>query len=115
MAVYDDLDVKRIFTVGVFSIAVTVVTALAVQVLYYSLAQWQESETRAASDYRRQNRILQEQTEQISTYGVDPQSGNIIIPIEKAMELYVAEQGGNPANSVSQKSSPELKSGSDET
>lgn len=113
MAVYDDLDVKRIFTVGIFSIAVTAVTALAVQVLYYSLVQWQEAETRAASDYRRQNRILTEQAEQISTYGVDPQSGNIIIPIDKAMELYVAEQ--QAAGKGASNDSNSDKGGSDET
>jgi hypothetical protein len=111
MAAYDDLNVKRIFTVGVFSIAVTAVTALGAEVLYYRLVQWQEAETRAASDYRRQNRILREQTEQISTYGVDPNSGNIIIPIEKAMELYVAEQKANSATDVTNAE----KSGSDET
>ena len=110
MAVYDDLDVKRIFTVGIFSIAVTAVTALAVQVIYYSLVEWQQAETRAASDYRRQNRILSEQTEQISTYGVDPDSGNIIIPIEKAMELYVGEQAGDATSASNQ-----TESGSDET
>ena len=52
MASYDDLDVKRIFTVGVGSIVVTAVTALAVQVLYYALVQWQDSETKAASSQR---------------------------------------------------------------
>ena len=33
MAAYDDLDVKRIFVVGISSVVVTAVTALAVQVL----------------------------------------------------------------------------------
>ena len=84
MAAYDDLNVKRIFVVGVISVVVTLVTALAVQVLYYSLVQWQDAETRAASNYTRQLRILEEQTQQISTYGVDQQTGNITIPIKKA-------------------------------
>ena len=43
MAAYDDLNVKRIFTVGIGSILVTLVTALAVQVLYYWLVQWQDA------------------------------------------------------------------------
>ena len=110
MAAYDDLNVKRIFTVGVASVAVTLVTALAVQVLYYWLVEWQDAETRAASNYTRQNRILKEQTQQISTYGVDPQSGNITIPIEKAMELVVAERAENAKNVTSAE-----KNGSDET
>lgn len=91
MAAYDDLNVKRIFNVGILSIVVTAVTALAVQVLYFSLVQWQESETRAASNYQRQNRILAEQQAQISTYGVDELTGNITIPIDKAIELMVGD------------------------
>ena len=93
MAAYDDLDVKRIFVVGIVSVVVTAVTALAVQVLYYAMVQWQDSETKAASDYRRQERILAEQKAEIETYGVDPETANIIIPIEQAIDLMVAEQG----------------------
>ncbi len=107
MAAYDDLNIKRIFNVGILSIVVTAVTALAVQVLYYSLVQWQESETRAASNYERQNRILAEQKQQISTYGVDELTGNITIPIDKAIELMVGEQSKNASNAK--------KDGSDET
>jgi flagellar basal body-associated protein FliL len=107
MAAYDDLNVKRIFNVGILSIVVTAVTALAVQVLYFSLVQWQESETREASNYQRQNRILEEQQQQISTYGVDELTGNITIPIEKAIELMVGENNKNASNAK--------KDGSDET
>ncbi len=92
MAAYDDLDVKRIFSVGILSIAVTAVTALAVQVVYYWMVQIQSAETAAASDYRRQNTILQEQQNEIARYDVDTQTGNIIIPIDKAIELMVGKQ-----------------------
>ena len=92
MAAYDDLDVKRIFSVGILSIMVTAVTALAVQVVYYYMVQIQTAETAAASDYTRQNRILKQQQEEISSYGVDPQSGNIVIPIDKAIELMVGDK-----------------------
>lgn len=108
MAAYDDLDVRKIFIVGIGSIVVTAVTALAVQVLYYSLAEWQNAETQAASDYRRQNAILAEQTEQISNYGVDDQTGFITIPIDDAIKL-VVEEHSDKGNST------EKKSGSDET
>lgn len=112
MAAYDDLNVKRIFNVGILSIVVTAVTALAVQVLYFSLVQWQESETRAASNYERQNRILEEQKQQISTYGVDELTGNITIPIDKAIELMVGKAGeGETSKNVSNAT----KDGSDET
>ena len=89
MAAYDDLNIKRIFTVGIISIVVTAVTALAVQVMYFSLAQWQTEATSELSDYRRQNLILNEQAGEISEYGVDEETGNITIPIEQAIELVV--------------------------
>ena len=92
MAAYDDLDVKRIFSVGVFSIVVTAVTALAVQVLYFALLQWQDAETKAASNYGRQNRILEEQQAEISSYGVDAETGNIVIPIDEAIRLMVNDE-----------------------
>ena len=110
MAAYDDLNVKRIFTVGVISVVLTAVTGLAVQVLYFWLVQWQDAETKAASNYQRQNRILEEQKQQISTYGVDEESGNITIPIKKAMELVVAERAKSAKNVSNAK-----KNGSDET
>ncbi|MGI9474649.1 MAG: hypothetical protein ACR2NZ_24165 [Rubripirellula sp.] len=108
MAAYDDLDVRKIFIVGIGSVVVTAVTALAVQVLYYSLAEWQNAETQANSDYRRQNAILAEQTEQISAYGVDTETGFITIPIDEAIKLVVEEKSGDDNSS-------EKKSGSDET
>lgn len=95
MAAYDDLDVKRIFLVGIISVVVTAVTALAVQVTYFWLVQWQDAETAAASNYQRQQTILAEQTQEISTYGVDEQTGNIIIPIDKAIELMVSENSNS--------------------
>jgi uncharacterized protein HemX len=91
MAAYDDLNVKGIFTVGVISVVVVAVTALAVQVVSYSWLQLQTEQKSAESDYRRQNEVLALQSEQISNYGVDPQTGNITIPIDQAIDL-VAEE-----------------------
>ena len=99
MAAYDDLNVKRIFTVGIASVVVTAVTALAVQVLYYSMVQWQDAETKAASDYSRQNSILTAQEAEISNYGVNEETGNIIIPIDKAIELLVSEKTKSSSDS----------------
>ncbi len=110
MAAYDDLNVKRIFVVGIASVVVTAVTALAVQVLYYSMAQWQQGETQAASNYTRQNQILEEQREQVSVYGVDEATGNIVIPVDKAIELMV----GDKSNKESSASHSD-KASSDET
>jgi hypothetical protein len=92
MAAYDDLNVKGIFIVGVISVVVVAVSALAVQVVSYSMLQMQNESKSAASEYRRQNEILDEQRELISGYGVDPQSGNITIPIDQAIEELVASQ-----------------------
>ena len=94
MAAYDDLNVKRIFTVGVISVVVVAVTALAVQVVSYSMLQWQDESKSAQSDYRRQNKILDEQRQQISNYGVDSDTGNITIPIDVAIQL-VADEAKN--------------------
>ena len=91
MAAYDDLNIRRIFIVSILSIFVTAVTALAVQVVYYWMVQWQQSETAAESNYERQLRILAEQQNEISQYGVDEETGNIIIPIDKAIDLMVNE------------------------
>ena len=113
MAAYDDLNVKRIFVVGIASVVVTAVTALAVQVLYYSMAQWQEGETQAASNYTRQNEILQQQMDQVSVYGVDETTGNIIIPVEKAIELMVGEK--SKTKSTESSASASDKESSDET
>ena len=104
MAAYDDLDVKRIFSVGILSIVVTAVTALAVQVVYYHLVQVQTAETAAASNYTRQNAILKQQRDEIATYDVDQQTGNIIIPIDKAIELMVGESGSKSPSDDSQAS-----------
>ena len=86
MAAYDDLDVKRIFLVGIASVVVTAVTVLAVQVLYYSLEEWQNAETQASSSYSRQQNELSKQKAEISKQGVN-RDGNITIPIERAMRL----------------------------
>ncbi len=102
MAAYDDLNVKRIFTVGVISIVVLAVTALAVQVVSYSMLQWQDEAKSAESDYRRQNEILAEQAEQISTYGVDPETGNITIPIDQAIKLIAGESKQKESNDEKQ-------------
>jgi flagellar basal body-associated protein FliL len=103
MAAYDDLDVKRIFAVGFLSIFVLAVTALAVQVLYFAMLQTQQAETSSESDYRRQNAILAEQAAEISSYGVNPDTGNVVIPIDQAIELMVKENKKDEKKSDSDK------------
>jgi len=98
MAAYDDLNAKRIYVVGILSVLVTIVAALAVQVVYFWMVDMQTTETAAESDYRRQNQILAEQQAEISTYGVDPLTGNIVIPIGKAIDLMVDQQATDAAD-----------------
>ncbi len=95
MAAYDDLNTKRIFIVGVLSIVVTAVTALAVQVVYYYLVSLHETDMAQKSSYHRQNEILEDQENQISQYGVDEETGFITIPISEAMHLIAAENGAS--------------------
>ena len=85
MAAYDDLNTKRIFTVGIISILVTAVTALAVNVLYYALVTYQQRETAAESDYRRQESILAQQQAEVSQYGVDEETGKVVVPVSEVM------------------------------
>ncbi len=91
MAKYDDLDTKQIFIIGIASVVVTVVTIMAVQYVYYLLVSGHEVQLAKDSNYRRQNQFLADQSERISQYGADPDTGNVTIPIQKAMEL-VAKQ-----------------------
>ena len=98
MAKYDDLNTRQIFIVGIGSVVVTIVTILAVQYVYYLLVASHESVLQAESSYRRQNTILAEQFESVSQYGADPETGNVTIPIEKAMELVAQESQSEADN-----------------
>ncbi|MEM9643881.1 MAG: hypothetical protein AAF989_02710 [Planctomycetota bacterium] len=102
MAQYDDLNVRRIAVVGVLSIIITAVTALAVQVIFYSMASYNDAQKQADSNYRRQNDILSAQAEQVGSYAVDSDTANITIPVEEAMKTMVAEiesSGAEPSDS----------------
>lgn len=96
MAAYDDLNTKRIFIVGILSIVVTAVTALAVQVVYYALVSWHDADLAEKSSYRRQNAVLATQAAEIGKYGVNPETAAVTIPIEKAMQLIAADNDDGP-------------------
>lgn len=114
MAQYDDLNVPRIALVGVISVIVTAVTALAVQVLFYAMAQRVDAAKAEASQYRRQIEFLERQREQISSYGVDPDTGNVTIPVTAAFEVLAS--GGGPGEEAPEVSDTEKQpSGEEET
>jgi hypothetical protein len=116
MADYDDLDDKRIFSVGILSVIVLAVTALAVQVVYYYMENAQEVKTAAESSYGQENTILSQQTEQINSFGVDPQTAQIMIPIEQAIQKVVKKRGTdqNSTNRAPEKSGDSSKSANDQ-
>lgn len=92
MADYDDLNNKRIFGVAILSVVVVAVTALAVQVLYFWMVRIQEDHTASMSSYARSSRVLSEQSAEIADFGVDESTGNLKMPIEKAIELVVTKK-----------------------
>ena len=98
MAKYDDLNTRQIFIVGIGSVVVTLVTILAVQYVYYLLVDGHQQELQAESSYSRQNSILAEQFEEVSKYGADPLTGNVTIPIEKAIEWVAKESESESEN-----------------
>lgn len=91
MAQYDDLNVKKIAIVGVISVVVTAVTALAVQVMFYAMAESTDAAKTASSKYTRQNEVLAAQSAEVSKYGVNPDNGKVTIPVETAMKMMVAD------------------------
>jgi len=107
MAQYDDLNVKRIALVGVISVVVTAVTALAVQVVFYAMASYNDTRKQAESDYRRQNKVLADQAAQIASVGVDPDTGNITIPVQEAMKMVIAEDDSESDTSESSETTDE--------
>lgn len=99
MAKYDDLDNKQIFVIGIGSVAVTVVTILAVFYVYYLLLDLNKTTWQANSSYDRQNTILAKQSETLEGYGAT-KSATVAIPIESAMKL-VIQQAAAPAGESS--------------
>ena len=86
MAQYDDLPIQRIVVVGLLSIAITVITVLGVQVLYFGMQNYVDQRKLADSSYRESIEVLEGQTSRISRFGVDESNGRITIPIDQAMK-----------------------------
>lgn len=112
MAQYDDLNVPRIALVGVISVIVTAVTALAVQVLFYAMAARVDAAKAEASQFRRQIEFLERQREQIASYGVDPDTGNVTVPVTVAFEVLAS--GGVPGEETPGETDTEKQPSGDE-
>ena len=111
MAAYDDLDTRQIWVVGIISAVLTAVTILAVQVLYYALLNWHDEAKLAGSEYTQSIDHIEKQELSLSEYG-RAKEGQILIPIDRAMEL-VAERSTSEA--VEAKSDNEATNGNDAT
>ncbi len=94
MAQYDDLPVQRIAVVSIVSIAVTVVTILAVQVLYYGMQNYVNAGKSVSGRYSDSDEILAGQRASISRYGVHDSDARFVIPIEQAMKEIVRKASG---------------------
>jgi hypothetical protein len=90
------LNNKQLFTVSIVSVVVTFITILACQVVYYTLRNEFQATVLERSEYRIGNEALAGQREEISTFGVDEETGRLEIPIRRAMQ-FVVEGSEKPA------------------
>lgn|SRR5690554_1879416 len=91
MAAYDDINGKRLVTISVVSVVVTAVTVLAVQVIYFAMADLVDSEKIRNATYTRSNQVLEQQSQELTRYGVNPENGSITVPVEEIMKKMVAD------------------------
>jgi len=90
MAQYDDLPIQRIIVVGLLSVAITIITVLGVQVLYFGLVGMVDANKLATSTYRESIEVLSSQSKQISLFGVDESNGRMTIPVDDAMKKMIS-------------------------
>jgi hypothetical protein len=107
MAQYDDLPIQRIIVVGLLSIAITIITVLGVQVLYFGMLGYVDEGKLASSTYRESVEVLSGQSKQISLFGVDEATGRITIPIDEAMKKLVASAAKPESNEKKSSSTDE--------
>lgn len=87
MAQYDDLNTNQIWIVGIVSALLTAITILAVQVLYFAMLGRHEASEMAGAEYTSSREAIQQQVEEINSYGRNAETGAYEIPIDRAMEL----------------------------
>lgn len=91
MASYDDLNGKKLALVSIFSIVMVAVAVLAVQVVFFAMAEYVDSKKIEQATYTRSLHSLAQQAEEVGSYGVDPDTGNITIPVEEVMKKMASE------------------------
>jgi hypothetical protein len=98
MAQYDDLPIQRITVVSIVSVAVTVVTILAVQVMYFGMQNYVNADKSATGRYPDSDEVLESQRASISRFGVNEADARFVIPIEQAMKDVVRKASGQNDN-----------------
>jgi hypothetical protein len=91
MARYDDLPIQRITVISLIAIAVTIVSILAVQVLYFGMHRYVNEGKAALGKYTESEEFLSRQRRSISQYSVNEDDGQFVIPIEQAMRKIARE------------------------
>lgn len=91
MAQYDDLPISRITAVSLISIAVTVITILAVQVVYFGMYNYVSREKALTPSASEAAAILKSQSQSLEKYGVNSDDGRFTIPIEQAIKKVVSQ------------------------
>ncbi|MHC4260956.1 MAG: hypothetical protein ACYSWX_00385 [Planctomycetota bacterium] len=90
----DSLPVGRLFVIGFSGIVITYIIVLLVQGLYFAGEREQWEEKVVAIPVEEADQTLSAQAESNRSYGVvDSEAGTYQIPVERAMELMLEEQG----------------------
>ncbi|WP_153556454.1 hypothetical protein [Roseimaritima sediminicola] len=91
MASYDDLNNRQLFTVAIISAALTFITILACQVVYYALAERQEEHKLRQGRFFQGNRVLSTQSDTLNHYGINEETGQVQVPVDVVMTRMVEE------------------------
>lgn len=93
-ASYDDLNIPTIGTLGVVTALLSFASIVGTQAIYYTFEKAQFEKKKVQVPYADSDHKLNEQRGRISNFGwVDRKNDVVTIPIDRAMELVVKEQG----------------------
>lgn len=101
----ENLDIPMILTIGIVSTVLTAAAVLGVQALYLSFAQAETTRKVTLAPTVDADSKLAEQDAKLASYGwANRQQGQVVIPIDRAMELvttdYAAGDNSMPSDSA---------------
>lgn len=92
---YDDPNVAKSAVAGLVGAVLLFVIVVLLQAMFYRMEGSEIARKTQSEPYEALARLDAEQREQLGSYRiVDPQAGTVRIPVERAMELVVAESAG---------------------